>query len=143
MLFLAVKKSKTGHIKWLHQQLLSKGLVKNVRFIIYTEHIIDLSHFGDIAWRVANNIDPDYDCFVAHNKDGQAYYGMAVDGTRKFNKLDGFNRQWPNTVVHDDRTIKKIDEIWGKLGLGELILSPSLKYKHQLYPGEAVAGEKE
>jgi 4-hydroxy-3-polyprenylbenzoate decarboxylase len=142
LLILAVKKSKPGHVKWLHSALLSKAFVKNVKFIIYTEHVIDLKHFGDIAWRVANNIDPAQDCYYVHDTHGDQMYGLAIDGTRKYPKLDGFEREWPNTVVHDDETIKKVDDMWNQLGLGQFIPSPSLKYRHQLYPGKAVAGEK-
>ncbi|OYT13360.1 MAG: hypothetical protein B6I19_05515 [Bacteroidetes bacterium 4572_114] len=141
-LFLAVKKSKPGHIKWLHRQLLAKGLVKNVKFIVFTEHVLDLQDFGDIAWRVANNVDPGQDCYYAYDKNGKQLYGMAIDGTRKYRKLDGFERDWPNTVVHTKETIGIVDEKWDKLGLGRFIISPSLKYKHQLYTGDAVAVEK-
>jgi 4-hydroxy-3-polyprenylbenzoate decarboxylase len=143
LLILAVKKSKQGHVKWLHHSLLKKGLVKNIKFIIYTEHVIDLKHFGDIAWRVANNIDPAQDCYYTYDAGGNQMYGLAIDGTRKYPELDGFEREWPNTVVHNEETIKKVDEIWGSLGLGEFVPSPSLKYRNQLYPGEAVAGEEE
>ena len=142
VLILAVKKSKPGHVKWLHNTLLAKGLVKNVKFIVYTEHVIDLQHFGDIAWRVANNIDPARDCYYVYDTQGNPMYGLAIDGTRKYPELDGFEREWPNTVVHNAETIKKVDEMWDSLGLGEFITSPSLKYCKQLYPGEAVAGEK-
>jgi 4-hydroxy-3-polyprenylbenzoate decarboxylase len=141
ILFLAVKKSRPGHIKQLHQQLLSEGLVKNVKFIIYTEHIIDLMHYGDISWRVANNVDPARDCFYAHDADGNPLYGLAIDGTRKYKAFDGFERLWPNTVVHDEKTIKKVDDLWDDLGIGPFIKSPSLKYRHQLYPGRDVAEE--
>jgi len=143
VIFLAVKKSKKDHIKWLHHQLLSSGLISNVKFVVYTGHVIDLQHFGDIAWRVANNIDPATDCFYAYNEKGKAYYGLAIDGTRKYKKYDGFKRQWPNTVVHTAETVKKVDEKWETLELGPLIPSPSLKYRKQLYGGKAVAEEDE
>lgn len=140
-LVLAVKKSKVNHIPLLHHELLSKGLVKNIKFIAYTEHILDLQHFGDIAWRVANNLDPARDCFYAYDTGGRPLYSLAIDGTRKYKKYDGFEREWPNTVVHDEETIKKVDEKWAGLGLGEFIESPSLKYRKQLYPGKDVAEE--
>lgn len=140
-LFLAVKKSKPSHIKWLHQQLLTKGLVNNVKFIVFTEHVLDLQDFGDIAWRVANNVDPGRDCYYAYDKNGRQLYGMAIDGTRKYRKYDGFERDWPNTVVHTEETIRIVDDKWDGLGLGRFVISPSLKYRHQLYAGEAVAEE--
>ncbi len=143
VLILAIKKSKPYHIKQLHHQLLEIGLVKNVKFVIYTEHVIDLQHLGDIAWRVANNVDPAQDCFYAYDKRGNQLYGLAIDGVRKFWKYDGFEREWPNTVVHNEETIKRVDELWDDLDIGPFLESPSLKYQHQLYPGRDVAEEGE
>jgi 4-hydroxy-3-polyprenylbenzoate decarboxylase len=66
---------------------------------------------------------------------------MGLDGTRKTKELDNFHRDWPNIIVADDATIKSIDDKWPRLGLGEFLPSPSLKFKGQLYGEEAVVGE--
>ena len=68
-------------------------------------------------------------------------HNIAFDGTRKTKELDGFDRDWPNILASDEATIKRVDEIWEKLGLGKFISSPSLKYRKQLYKGGAVAVE--
>ena len=68
---------------------------------------------------------------------------MGLDGTRKTKKWDGFQRDWPNIIIADDATIKKVDEKWNQLGIGDLITSPSLKYKNQLYGEEAVVDTNE
>jgi 4-hydroxy-3-polyprenylbenzoate decarboxylase len=65
---------------------------------------------------------------------------LGLDGTRKTKELDNFQRDWPNIIVADDDTIKKVDEKWNALGIGPFIPSPSLKYKSQLYGEEAVVG---
>jgi 4-hydroxy-3-polyprenylbenzoate decarboxylase len=39
----------------------------------------------------------------------------------------------------DDETIRQVDELWGKLGLGEFIPSPSLNYKGLVKNEGAVA----
>ena len=54
-----------------------------------------------------------------------------------------FHREWPNIIVADDETIKSVDEKWPRLGLGEFLPSPSLKFKGQLYGEEAVVVEHE
>ena len=51
--------------------------------------------------------------------------------------IDDFDRPWPNIIAADDATIASVDRKWSELGLGELIKSPSLKYKTQLYGGGA------
>jgi 4-hydroxy-3-polyprenylbenzoate decarboxylase len=89
----------------------------------------------------ANNIDPDRDAFIPLNEDGSKYETLVIDGTRKTQAFDDFKRPWPNVVVVDDATIKAVDEKWARLGLGEFIPSPSLKYKALLFKGGAVAEE--
>src|SRR5690606_22864552 len=64
-----------------------------------------------------------------------------LDGTRKTKEHDGFSRDWPNILASRPETIERIDAIWDKLGLGELIPSPSRTYLKQLYKGGAVAEE--
>jgi 4-hydroxy-3-polyprenylbenzoate decarboxylase len=41
--------------------------------------------------------------------------------------------------VADEKTISAVDKKWGQLGLGDLIPSPSLSFRDQLYGEEAVA----
>ncbi len=62
---------------------------------------------------------------------------MGLDGTRKTRELDGFQRPWPNIIVADDATIATVNRKWHDLGLGNLIPSPSLQYKDQIYGEEA------
>jgi 4-hydroxy-3-polyprenylbenzoate decarboxylase len=64
---------------------------------------------------------------------------MGLDGTRKTKDLDNFQRDWPNIIVADDKTIKSVDDKWNKLGLGKFIPSPSLKFKEQMYGESAVS----
>ena len=66
---------------------------------------------------------------------------MGFDGTRKTKEYDGFQRDWPNIIVADDETIAKVDEKWHLLGLGNLLPSPSLKFKSQIYGDEAVVAD--
>jgi len=142
LLIISVKKDRKNHIRILHKSLMEGGLIRNIRFIIYAEHILDIDDFADVTWRVANNIDPARDCFFVDDENGEKFYGLAVDGTRKYKVLDGFERNWPNAVTHNIETIKKVDEKWDQLGLGAFVPSPSLKYIKQLYPGKAIAEEE-
>ncbi len=89
-----------------------------------------------MVWQVANNIDPEDDCFFA-----DAEFCFAIDGTRKTKEWDGFERGWPNVIVADDETIRSVDEKWEKLGLGKFIPSPSLTYKKLLSGDNAVVDE--
>jgi 4-hydroxy-3-polyprenylbenzoate decarboxylase len=142
LLIISVKKDRKNHIRILHKSLMRQGLIRNIRFIIYAEHVLDIDDFADVTWRVANNIDPARDCFYVDNENGEKFYGLAIDGTRKYKEMDGFDRNWPNTVTQNEETIKKVDEKWDQLGLGAFVPSPSQKYNKQLYPGKATAEEE-
>jgi 4-hydroxy-3-polyprenylbenzoate decarboxylase len=61
----------------------------------------------------------------------------------KTKQLDDFYRDWPNIIIADDKTISSVNEKWSRLGLGEFISSPSLKFKGQMYGEEAVANSSD
>ena len=63
---------------------------------------------------------------------------LGLDGTIKTKEMDDFQRDWPNIIVADDKTIASVDAKWNDLGIGEFLPSPSLKFKGQIYGEEAV-----
>ncbi len=128
VLIVAVKKSRVGHIKELHEKLCA---LCDVKLILYVEHTVDPNDLPVALWRFCNNLDPKRDSHLVNNC-------MGFDGTRKTKEFDNFHRDWPNIIVADDATIESVDKKWNDLGIGEFIPSPSLKYKDQMYGEEAV-----
>jgi 4-hydroxy-3-polyprenylbenzoate decarboxylase len=126
-------------IHTLHQQLSEKGALQGINWVVYVDPEAVSIRIQDIVWLVANNIDPLRDCFYALNAKGQPTSPMAIDGTSKSLEADGFKRQWPNVLAMDDTTIRQVDEMWEKLGLGKLVASPSLNYKTLIKNDGAVA----
>ncbi|HKR07296.1 MAG TPA: menaquinone biosynthesis decarboxylase [Bacteroidia bacterium] len=139
LVFIAVEKKRKNHLKELTEQLFSLEEFRQVKVLIYLDHTIDIIDIADAVWRFSNNVDPKRDHFVFENKGIKSSSHIAFDGTRKTKDLDGFERDWPNILASDEATIKRVDEIWDKLGLGKFISSPSLKYRKQLYKGGAIA----
>ncbi len=138
LLLIQLKKSKRVAQR-IAKQLFDEGLIKDVKFIIYVEEIADLSSYRDIVWRVANNSDPKRDCFYSYDNKGKAHPCLFIDGLRKNKECDEFERRWPNIVCMDEKTIALVDKKWSSYKLGPFIESPSIKYRKQLYPGEAIA----
>jgi 4-hydroxy-3-polyprenylbenzoate decarboxylase len=132
LVFLAVEKNRKNHIRELNEKLFAHEYFGEIKAAIYLDHTVDVNDIADAVWRFANNVDPKRDHFIT---DGH----IGFDGTRKTKEFDNFQRDWPNILASDEATIKRVDEIWDKLGLGKFILSPSLKYRKQLYKGGAVA----
>lgn len=130
-LLISVEKNRKGHIKELHQQIGNLKELNGIKMILYVEHTVDANDIPTALWRFCNNLDPKRDHILVN-------HCMGFDGTRKTKEFDDFYRDWPNIIVADDATIKAVDEKWNQLGIGELIPSPSLKYKKQMYGEEAV-----
>jgi 4-hydroxy-3-polyprenylbenzoate decarboxylase len=85
---VTVKKERSQ--KELFKEL--KPLFKNIKIlVIVDEENNDLDNLYMLLWRVVNNIDSNRDIFV----DGHT---IGIDATNK-NKLDNFQRRWPDDVV--------------------------------------------
>jgi 4-hydroxy-3-polyprenylbenzoate decarboxylase len=154
-LIISVKKNRVGHIKELHQQICESAV--EIKMILYVEHTVDANDLPTALWRFCNNLDPKRDHILCkkqetRNKDEQTsnqqpatdnYFAcIGFDGTRKTKEFDNFNRDWPNIIVADDKTIKAVDKKWNDLCIGEFISSPSLKFKDQLYGEEATVSDE-
>lgn len=139
ILLISIRKNRKDHIKEIFELINSEGLINNVKFIVFVDAHVDSEDISMISWYVANNVDPDRDCQIIDYSDGRSV--MIMDGTRKTKCFDGFEREWPNVIVMDDSTIKTVDEKWVSLGMGELLRSPSLKYRMLVNSRGAVASE--
>ncbi len=139
LVFLAIEKERKGHVKELAELIFKTPAFSRIKMVIFLEHTMDISDVADAVWRFSNNMDPKRDHFPFTATHDSEYDHIAFDGTRKTKALDGFDRDWPNILASDTKTIERIDEVWSKLGLGAFSASPSLKYSQQLYAGGAVA----
>lgn len=137
VLVVRVAKTEKMQVRILHDQLAKSGRLDKLEWVIYADENTDGLEWGDLAWIVANNIDPMRDCFVS--KLTASFKALAIDGTMKTWELDGFNRDWPNILVMNEEVISEIDNKWESLGLGEFIPSPSLKYAKLVSNSGAVA----
>jgi 4-hydroxy-3-polyprenylbenzoate decarboxylase len=140
-LIVSVTKSRKGQVRELHHALAEKIYSDSaVKLILYIDENIDPSNLPVALWRFCNNLDPKRDSFLFEGRKGEKIQAcMGLDGTTKTEALDDFHRDWPNIIVADEKTIEAIDKKWGQLGLGDLIPSPSLSFRDQLYGEEAVA----
>lgn len=139
LLIISVSKNERSQIADLNNKLLADEHLREVKFIVYVNHSADINDMKLITWLVSNNIDPLRDCFIKTVEKDNKNKFIGVDGTMKSRRLDNFNRDWPNIVKMDDATIKVIDEKWDKLGLGNFIPSPSLKYKALVNNEDAIS----
>lgn len=126
VILIAIRKNKMDAVKSAAESLLKLPEMGKICCLILFDYMVDTNDIFSSMWLCLSNIDPERDCSVMETAGTQH---LVVDATRKTGKFDQFKRQWPNITVSDDATIKKVDEKWENLGLGEFIVSPSSKYK--------------
>jgi 4-hydroxy-3-polyprenylbenzoate decarboxylase len=141
-LILSVKKNRRGHIQALHETLCCLPEMEGIKIVLYVEHTVDAGDLPVALWRFCNNLDPRRDNFLAQPKSSidprKKFVCLGLDGTRKTKEFDDFQRDWPNIILADDATIKKVDAKWKDLEIGPFLSSPSIKFKDQVYGDEAM-----
>src|SRR5690606_2065478 len=126
-LIISVEKNQKYHIRQLHEQIASSGLVDAIKMILYVEHTVNPHNLTVSLWRFCNNLDPKRDYYLYDIPKGNHRWAcLGLDGTIKTLEFDGFKRDWPNIIVANDETIKSVDEKWNSLNAGPFIPSPSL-----------------
>jgi 4-hydroxy-3-polyprenylbenzoate decarboxylase len=142
-LIISVEKNRKHHVKELHDSVCRLKSTEGIKMILYVEHTVDANDLTVALWRFCNNLDPKRDHFIVKKylteNPNQYTACIGFDGTLKTKQFDDFYRDWPNIIIADDKTIHAVDEKWPKLGLGNFIPSPSLKFKGQMYGEEAIA----
>jgi 4-hydroxy-3-polyprenylbenzoate decarboxylase len=128
ILVVSVKKKSKEQIRTFINLISDQKELSAVKFCILTDETVDVNDVNMIAWIASGNIDPKRDSVIVKGN-RERCSKIFIDATKKSAEKDNFKRDWPNVVVSDDKTIKKIDNLWSCLGLGEFIASPSLKYR--------------
>ncbi|HHU33694.1 MAG TPA: hypothetical protein GXZ49_00525, partial [Bacteroidetes bacterium] len=129
--FILSPKQKSGGIDFdnLKTELTDFSTLFPVRLFLLIEPDVEAGGIGMITWYLLANSDPVRDGWLIGSN------CLFIDGTIKaFNS--GFKRRWPNVVSSSLDTIERVDAIWGGLGLGKLIESPSRNYKNLIFPGK-------
>lgn len=91
------------------KELADKDDTRAVRIILALDRDISPSNYSEALWKFFNNVDPRRD-IVQHN--GR----LIIDATRKTPE-EGHTREWPDDLKMDAEVVKKVDEMWGRLGI--------------------------
>jgi 4-hydroxy-3-polyprenylbenzoate decarboxylase len=122
---VSIKKEYPAHARKIMHGLWGLGQMMFTKIIIVVDHDVDVHDPSEVTWIVGNQIDPKRDViFVEGPVDVLDHaaplmgYGskMGIDATTKW-KTEGFEREWPQPIVMDEKTKKYIDSIWDKLGI--------------------------
>lgn len=124
---ISLKKKSKKQIEDVVKKMSEHKIFDNIKFGVIVDELVDVHDLNMISWIGSGNIDPKRDSMIIKSENN-SYSKIWVDATQKSFKKDDFKREWPNIVISDEETIFNIDNKWEKLGLGNFIKSPSLKY---------------
>ncbi len=123
--FVAIDKRYPGHARKVMHALWGLGQMMFTKIILVFDKEVDVQDLSQVLWRLGNNVDPKRDAvFVDGPVDALdhasplPHFGskMGIDCTRKWPE-EGFNREWPEVIAMDPEVVRKVDELWPKLGL--------------------------
>lgn len=134
LIVVSLNKTEKSQVKYLASEITNSDSLSKIKFVIFTDaDLKDLSWY-ELAWLVGANVDTERDCTIVRET-------LIIDATRKRSDLDGFERDWPNPVVMDDKTIQLVNKKWKSYRLGNLIQSPSSRYKVLMNGYDAISKE--
>ena len=125
LMLVAIDKRFPGHARKVMNGVWGMGQAMTTKVIVVLDKGVNLRDYGEVAWRALNHIDPERDAqFVLGPVDTLDHasrlpnYGskVGIDATVKWPK-EGFARPWPDEIKMTDDVKKRIDAIWGQLGL--------------------------
>jgi len=125
MMLVSIDKRFPGHARKVMNGLWGMGQAMTTKVIVVFDKDTNIRDYGEAAWRALNNIDPERDTqFVLGPVDTLDHasrlpnFGSkaGIDATRKW-PSEGFARDWPEEIRMDGEVKKRVDAMWGQLGL--------------------------
>lgn len=122
---VSIKKQYPGHAKKIMHSLWGSGQLMFSKCIVVVDDDVSVQNLPEVAWRVSNNIDARRDVIFSEgpvdaldHAAPQFAYGskMGIDATRKWRE-EGFTREWPEVIRMAPEVKRRVDEIWGRLGI--------------------------
>ena len=122
---ISIKKEFPAHARKVMHALWGLGQMMFTKTLIVVDHDVNVHDLAEVTWVACNHIDPKRDTlFVEGPVDVLDHaapimgFGskIGIDATRKW-RSEGFDREWPDAIVMDEKTKQYIDSIWDKLGI--------------------------
>ena len=125
LMIVAIRKSYPGHARKIMNAIWSLGQAMFTKVVVVVDHDVNAHNYPEVVWKALCAIDPERDVqFVLGPVDTLDHaarrqdYGskMGIDATRKW-ASEGFDRPWPDEILMDSATKRRVDALWGDLGL--------------------------
>jgi 4-hydroxy-3-polyprenylbenzoate decarboxylase len=125
LVFVAIDKQYPGHAFKVMNGLWGQGLMSLAKVLVVLDRDVNVRDPDEAWWVALNHIDPERDVRftmgpvdVLDHASRAFTFGskMGIDATRKWPE-EGFAREWPDRIVMDEATRRKVDEKWASLGI--------------------------
>src|SRR5882672_464058 len=125
LVFVSIDKQYPGQAYKVMNGLWGQGLMSLAKVIVVLDKDVNVRDPKEAWWVALSHIDPERDVrftmgpidVLDHSSRGFTFGSkMGIDATRKW-KEEGFSREWPNKIVMDPETKRRVDEMWKELGI--------------------------
>ena len=125
LVFVSIDKQYPGQAYKVMSGLWGQGLMSLAKVIVVLDKDVNVQDPEEAWWVALNHIDPERDVrftmgpidVLDHSSRGFTFGSkMGIDATRKW-KEEGFAREWPNRIVMDEATKRRVDGMWKELGI--------------------------
>ncbi len=129
LVLVSMKKEYPGHARKVMYGLWGLGLLSLTKTIVVVDHFVDVQNPSEVAWRVANNINPSSDLVIVEGPiddldvaSPTPRFGskVGIDATRK-GPLEGYHREWPPDIEMSQEIRQQVSQRWEELGLGDIV----------------------
>lgn len=126
---VSVRKEYPGHARKVIYGLWGLGLLSLAKVIVVVDDFVDVQNPSEVAWRVANNLNPATDLVLADGPiddldvaSPTPRFGskLGIDATRKLPQ-EGYTRQWPPDIVMSPEITAQVTRRWAEFGLDGII----------------------
>ena len=132
LVLVSMKKEYPGHARKVMYGLWGLGLLSLTKVIVVVDDFVDVQNPSEVAWRVANNINPATDLVMVDGPiddldvaSPTPRFGskVGIDATRK-GPQEGYHREWPPDIEMTPEIRERVSGRWAELGLDDIIPTP-------------------
>jgi len=126
LVFVSIDKQYPGQAYKVMNALWGAGLMSLAKMLVVVDKWVNVRDPQEAWWVALNNIDPERDARfsmgpvdVLDHSSRTFTYGSKIgfDATQKWAE-EGFAREWPEVIVMDEATKRRMDAVWAQLGIG-------------------------
>ncbi|MDA0735260.1 MAG: menaquinone biosynthesis decarboxylase [Chloroflexi bacterium] len=125
LVLVSIKKEYPGQARKVMMGLWGLGLMSLAKTIVVVDDFVNVQNPSEVAWRVANNLDPGRDLVVVEGPlddldvaSPTAKFGskLGIDATRK-GPGEGYHRGWPPDIEMSPEIKALVDRRWAEYGI--------------------------